>query len=226
MELNQSDPKFIEAMTYQLSGEWSDAEKAFAVLSEKYKENHFVYFLLGNNCYSQGKLNEAIDHYRRSIYLKPDFGVAYYELGVCQYRVGKLQHALESFTKVGELKNQSHAMALYFVGLINVMLGHDAQATEAFARFREVSPESRIANLYLAQLKLKRNEFADALEPLNQLAEETPHFAEVQYMLGVAHYGLHNNMEAIKFFRHALDINPNDQRSKTRLALLTDTPWS
>ncbi|HUX14573.1 MAG TPA: tetratricopeptide repeat protein [Spirochaetia bacterium] len=226
MELNQSDQKFIEAMSFQLSGDWKNAEKAFVGLTEKYPENHFLYFLLGTNCYSQGKLNTAIDHFRKSIYLKPDFGNAYYELGVCQYRVGKLQHALESFTKVGELKNQSHAMALYYVGLINFMLGQDAAASDAFARFREVSPESRIANFYLGQLKLKRNEFADALEPLNQLVEETPHFAEVQYMLGVAHYGLHNNMEAIRHFRRALDINPNDQRSKTRLALLTDTPWS
>jgi tetratricopeptide (TPR) repeat protein len=226
MELNQSDPEYIEAMTHHLSGDWAAAEKAFTQLLGKYKDNPFLCMLLGNNCYSQGKLDAAVDHYRRSIYLKPDFGNAYYKLGVCQYRIGKLQHALESFQKVVSLQNQSHAMALYFIGLINVLLGNDAAASEAFATFREVSPESRIANFYLAQQKLKRNEFADALEPLAQLAAETPHFAEVQYMLGIAHYGLHENMEAIKCFRRALEINPNDQRSRTRLALLTDTPWS
>lgn len=226
MELNQSDPEYIEAMTRHLSGDWAGAEQAFTKLLEKYPDNPFVYLLLGNNCYSQGKLDVAVDHYRKCIYQKPDFGNAYYKLGVCQYRIGKLQHALESFQKVVSLQNQSHAMALYFIGLINGLLGNDSAAAEAFAKFRQVSPESQIANFYLAQLKLKRNEFRDALEPLMQLANETPHFAEVHFMLGVAHYGLHENMEAIKCFRRALDINPNDQRSKTRLALLTDTPWS
>ena len=226
MELNQSDPEYIAAMTRHLSGEWVEAERAFTQLLEKYPDNPFLFLLLGNNCYSQGKLDKAVEHYRRSIYLKPDLGNAYYKLGVCQYRIGKLQHALESFQKVVSLQNQSHAMALYFIGLINVLLGNDSSATDAFASFREVSPESRIASFYLAQLKLKRNEFRDALEPLTQLAAETPHFAEVQYMLGIAHYGLHENMQAIKCFRRALEINPNDQRSKTRLALLTDTPWS
>ncbi|HUX51761.1 MAG TPA: tetratricopeptide repeat protein [Spirochaetia bacterium] len=226
MELNQSDPEYINAMTLHLTGDWATAQSALEQLLKKYPDNPLIYFLLGNNSYSQGKLDTAIDQYRRSIYLKPDFGNAYYKLGVCQYRVGKLQHALESFQKVATLKNQSHAMAIYFAGLIDVLLGNDAAAAEAFDSFRKVSPESHIANFYLAQLKLKRNEFKDALDPLAQLAAETPHFAEVHYMLGVAHYGLHENMEAIKCFRRALEINPNDQRSKTRLALLTDTPWS
>jgi len=44
-------------------------------------------------------------------------------------------------------------------------------------------------------------------------------------MLGTVHYGLHNNTEAIKCFQRALDLNPEDERSKTKLTLLTDVQW-
>ena len=157
--------------------------------------------------------------------IRPDFGNAYYKLGVCLYRMGQLEQALEAFTAVMQSGSQSHAMASYFVGLINLFLGEDSAASEAFAEFHGLSPESRIANFYLAQLKIKQKKFEEALKLLTQLVEETPNFAEVHYMLGTVHYGLHNNTDAIKCFQRALEINPKDERSKTKLTLLTDVQW-
>lgn len=225
MQLNQSDPEYIEAMTYYLTGDWKRSEAAFTKLSSRFPDNPFLFLLRGNTYYSMGHLDTSVEMYEQCIKLKPDFGNAYYKLGVCLYRLGKLQRSLDSFRTVAEQGGQSHAMAVYFIGLINVLLGKDDDAVEAFAQFRKVSPESHIANFYLAELRIKRHEFEQALGLLNELVEETPRFAEVHYMLGMTHYGLHHNTDAIKSFRRALELNPNDQRSKTKLTLLTDIPW-
>jgi tetratricopeptide (TPR) repeat protein len=225
MELNHSDPDYIDAMRIYLSGQWKEADEAFKKLAQKYDQSTFVRLLQGNIYYSLGKLDEAVDFYNKAIEINPEFGIAYYKLGVCYYRMGKLQRALDSYSKVIDLKNQSHAMASYFVGLINLFLGKDDAAAEGFAQFREMSAESLIANFYLAQLKIKRKEYTDALDLLNELVKQTPDFAEVHYMMGVAHYGVHNNTDAIKCFRRALQLNPDDQRSKSKLALLTDVQW-
>lgn len=225
MELNHSDPNYIEAMRVYLSGQWKEADEAFGKLADTYDQSTFVRLIQGNIQYSLGKLDEAVEFYQKALEINPEFGIAHYKLGVCFYRMGKLQHALESFSRVIELQNQSHAMASYFVGLINLFLGQDDAAAEGFARFRDMSAESLIANYYLAQLKIKRKEYKDALELLQELVNQTPEFAEVHYMLGVTHYGMHNNTEAIQCFRKALQINPDDQRSKTKLTLLTDVQW-
>ena len=222
MSRYNQDEKYIEAMGLYLSGAWEQADAAFIAVDASFPEESFIKLLRGNICYSRGNLEEAVQHYREAIRIRADFGNAYYKLGVCLYRMGQLEHALEAFTAVTQSGSQSHAMASYFIGLINLFLGEDAAASNAFAEFHGLSPESRIADFYLAQLKIKQKQFEDALKLLARLVEETPNFAEVHYMLGTVHYGLHNNTDAIKCFQRALEINPKDERSKTKLTLLTD----
>lgn len=225
MEQYHQDERYLKAMELYLAGQWNEAASAFDEVVKAYPGQAFLRLLQGNISYSQGKLDTAVEQYREAVGANPDFGNAYYKLGVCLYRMGRLKQALEAFTRVVELKDQSHAMASYFVGLIHFFLGEDEAASEAFASFHALSPESMIANFYLAQLKVKHKQFQEALELLQALVEVTPDFAEVHYMLGAVHYGLHNNTEAIQCFRRALELNPADERTKTKLTLLTDVQW-
>ncbi|MFP4153491.1 MAG: tetratricopeptide repeat protein [Alkalispirochaeta sp.] len=224
MQPYQQDEQYREAMEHYLSGKWEEAERAFAAVDKTYPTESFIKLLRGNIDYSRGNLDSAVERYREAIAIQPT-GNVYYKLGVCLYRMGRLTEALEAFEEVISMGSQSHAMASYFVGLIHFFLGEDDAAAEAFDVLHTASPESMIANFYLAQLKIKRKEFASALELLNELVRQTPGFAEVHYMLGTVHFGLHNNTDAIKCFQRALEINPADERSKTKLTLLTDVQW-
>jgi tetratricopeptide (TPR) repeat protein len=225
MALNYADPDYQEAMRLYLSGEWTEAEKAFTKLKDNYSDSTFIYLVLGNIHYSLGNLDTAVDYYDQALKIDANYGVAYYKKGVCLYRKGQLQESLESFQHVVDLKNQSHAMARYFIGLINMFLGNDGEAEQAFDGFRTQSPESHIADFYLAHLKIKQRNFVEALDLLTELAKRTPNFAEVHYMLGAAHYGLHNNTEAINAFRRSIDLNPDDERARNKLMLLTEVQW-
>ena len=224
-DLNHNDPAYIESMRLFLLGKWKEAEEAFLDLEKTYPTSTFVKLILGNIHYSLGSLETSVDYYQKAVELDPEFGNAYYKLGVCYYRMGKLLKALEAFNKVVDLKNQSHAMASYFIGLINVFIGHDKPSLEGFEALRKVSPESKIANFYLAQLKIKQKNHTEAIELLEELTEVTPNFAEVHYMLGTAKFGLGKNTEAIQSFRKALELNPEDNRSRSKLTLLTDVQW-
>ena len=225
MELNYADPQYQKAMSHYLAGEWTAAETAFGELSSGDPKNTFYLLILGNIRYSLGKLEDAIATYREATTVNPKFGIAFYKLGVCLYRMGRLDEALEAFSTVVAMGSESHAMAGYFVGLIQFFLGKDEAAAAGFAAFRKTSRESLIANFYLAQLKIKHKAYGEALDLLTELAEATPDFAEVYYMLGVAHYGLHNNLEAIKCLQRAVELNPEDERARTKLTLLTDVQW-
>ena len=224
-QLDQSDPEYINAMTCCMEGDWSKAESAFLDLQKTYPESSLVLLHQGNIYYSLGRLNKSIEYYEKALELQPDWGIAFYKLGVTYFRAGKLVRALEAFNKVVELKSQSHAMAAYFVGLINFFLGRDDVAESTFSEFHEVAPESLIANFFLVQIKLKKREFKDAVKLLNELLAETPSLSEGHYMLGQAYYGLHKHTEAIQAFRKVLEINPDDQRAKTKLTLMTDIEW-
>jgi tetratricopeptide (TPR) repeat protein len=198
--LNQSDPAYISAMTQFMEGDWKSAEQSFLSLKSQYPESSFVRLTLGNIYYSMGKLNQSIESYEEALEIEPEWGVAYYKIGVTYFRAGKLIKSLEAFNKVLELRNQSHAMASYFVGLINFFLGRDEVSDSAFTQFHEIAPESMIANYFLAEIKIKKNHFNEAIALLEELLEETPNLSEAWYMLGQSYYGLHRNTDAIKAF--------------------------
>ncbi len=225
MAWNNDDPQYAEAMSFYLAGDWSKANTAFSELAKQNPNDGFVQLLRGNILYSLGKLDDSVAAYESAVAINPELGIAYYKLGVCYYRMGKLEQALNAFSTVSKVGSESHAMASYFVGLINLFLGRDDAADDAFTAFRKQSPESQIANFYLAQLKMKQKNYDQALKLLDELVQGNPGFAEVHYMLGVVQYGLHNNTEAIKSFQRALELNPEDERSKTKLTLLTDVQW-
>jgi len=226
MELNQTDPAYVEALNLYLTGDWAGAEPKLVQLADTYPGSTFVRLLLGNTYYSLGKLNESVDAYRSVLQMSPELAAVRYKLGVCYYRMGRLLAALEQFEQVRAGGGQSHAMAGYFVGLINFFLGNNEDAAIGFEELKGQSSESLIANFYLAQLKLQDKDYLGALELLRELVEQSPDFAEVHYMMGTAHYGLRDNNQAIQCFRRALELNPQDDRAKTKLTLLTDVQFA
>lgn len=220
-----NDPAVVAALTESFAGNWERAEALLSDLVKDRPEIPFLQVQLGETRYALGRLGEAVQAYDRAIALKPDYGLAWYKRGVCHHRLGRLEVALESFNRVIALDSSSHAMAAYFIGLINYFLGRDDEAVTGFMQFRAVSPGSYIANLYLAQLFVKRNEWKEALPLLEDLAERNPRFAEVEYLLGVTAQGLHQPTDAIRHYRRALEINPEDERARDRLSLLSDSEW-
>ena len=219
-----SNPETAEAIQFHLLGDREGALRALRDLVKKDGKNFFFHYLLGETKYALGLLDEAARHYQDAIDLKPDFGVAYYKMGVCCHRQGQLEKSLDCFTKLLAMKGQGHAMASYFFGLINQLLGNDDKAEEGFRILRTESRQSLIANYYLAQLKLKHNKYQEALELLDELLKATPNLAEVHYLKGMVFMGLHRNMDAIGSFRKTLQINPGDKRSSANLEMLTEVP--
>ena len=219
-----SQPEIAEAMRLHLLGDRQGAGVAFEKLLVKDPKNYFFHYLLGEAKYATGLLDEAVRHYAAAIDLKPDFGVAFYKMGVCYYRMGQLEDALQSFATLLKMKGQGHVMASYFFGLINQFLGNDKEAEEGFRILRGESRQSLIANYYLAQLKLKQNKHQEALELLEELLRATPHLAEGHYLKGMVFMGLHRNMDAIGSFRKTLELNPNDKRARGNLEMLTEVP--
>jgi len=219
-----SHPQTAEAIRLHLLGDREGARRALNALLHEDPENHYFHYLLAETEYSLGLLEEAVRSYRKAIELKPDFGIAYYKMGVCLHRQGQLEKSLECFTTLMGMKGQGHAMASYFFGLINQFLGNDAAAEEGFRVLRQESRQSLIANYYLAQLKLKHNRHQEALDLLDELLAATPNMAEVHFQKATVYMAMHKNMEAITSLRATLKLNPNDKRAQGLLEMLTEVP--
>jgi len=221
MNFDQNDPDYVRGMQSYLSAEWTQAESIFKSLNKKYPDSAYILLQLGEIYYSIGRLDESLAIYKKSLALNPENNIFHYKIGVCAYRAGKLEEALESFKRVNETNSGSHAMASYFIGLINFFLGNEKESAVSFDKLRKESSESKIANFFLAQLKIKNNQFTAAISLLEELLVITPHFAEIYYLLGDAYYKTHDITKALQCIRKALELNPNDKRSAVMLEFLT-----
>ena len=219
-----SQPEFMTVMSTYLSGNRAEAEKAVEELLRKYPQDSSLQLLLGNVKYTVGMLGEACTHYQKALELNPELCQAWYKLGTCYVRMGKLDDARESFRKNVESGCQSHAMSFYWLGLINSFLGDDDQALEAFTLLHEESKESLLANYFLAQLRMRRNEHKEALRLLQELLAVSPDFADVHYLMGLAYERMHLNVEAIQCFRRTLELNPRDKRAQLEYERLVEVP--
>jgi tetratricopeptide (TPR) repeat protein len=224
MKPYHSQPEFLSVMTAYLSGDRDVAEKAVAELLRKYPQDASLQMLLGNIKYTVGLLVEASAHYEKALELDPGLCQGYYKMGVCYVRMGRLDEALKAFRKNVEAKCGSHAMSFYWMGLINSFLGKDDDALEAFTLLHQESAESLLANFFLAQLRMRRNENEEALRLLRELLAVSPDFAEVHYLMGMVYERMHLNTEAIQCFRKTLELNPDDKRARLEYENLFDVP--
>jgi tetratricopeptide (TPR) repeat protein len=224
MERYQTQPEFMSMMSSYLSGNRDDAEKAVVELLRKFPKDSNLQMLLGNIKYTVGLLREASTHYEKALELDPALCQAWHKLGVCYVRMGKLNEALHAFKKNVESACGSHAMSFYWMGLINSFVGDDDNALEAFTLLHRESPESLLANFFLAQLRMRRNEHAEALRLLQELQAVSPEFAEVHYMMGMVYESMHKNIEAIQCFRKTIELNPGDKRARLEYERLFEVP--
>jgi tetratricopeptide (TPR) repeat protein len=223
MKFDQNDSDYLKGMEYFLSGDWIEAEKIFNELIKKYQDSTYMLLILGDIYYSLGRLDEAVITYQKTLNINPEYCISYYKMGISAYRSGKLDEALKYFKKVDEIKCNNDTMANYYIGLINFFQGNDNEAIANFEILKKESYESKIANYYLAQLKLKKNEFKEAEALLEELLLISPKFLEIYHLLGEAYYKMHDLVKATRYIKKAIELNPNDKKAKEMLELLTTT---
>jgi tetratricopeptide (TPR) repeat protein len=156
------DPKFTEVhnamgSTYLELGQWDDAIKEFEItlndllyLTPFYVENN-----LGWAYYKKGDFPRAIEHYRRALSMKPDFGLAYYNVGLAYKDNKQTEEAIAAMrSAISQVPNLLDAHLQ--LGILSFNAGIRDQARKAFEEVVRLSPQSdsaRLAQQYLDLLK-------------------------------------------------------------------------
>src|SRR5213592_645132 len=94
----------LGVLTWSQAKVWRDSERLWAHTlaidpNSPLAQNNFGYEL-----YRQGKLAEAIEHYRQALQIKPDYALAHANWGLALIHQGKLAEALEHLQQAGKAK--------------------------------------------------------------------------------------------------------------------------
>jgi len=124
--------------------------------------NYTMHSNLGSILASQGKLNEAVEHFRRASELRPDIPDIFYNLGLALYSQGKFDEAIRCFQQA--LKLRADAEIYYSLGYSFQMQGNFDRAIDNYRRAIRLKPDYADAYNNLAELLMKTGQFEKASE--------------------------------------------------------------
>ena len=99
-----------------------------------------AYLGLGNALKEQGKLEEAVEAYKKALAVKPDYADAYYNIGVTVQEQGKLEEAIEAYNKVLAIQ-PDYDDAYYNMGNVLKKQGKLEEAIEAYSKALAIKPD-------------------------------------------------------------------------------------
>ena len=133
--------------------------------------NFLMHSNLGSVLASQGRLDEAIDHFRKAVRLKPDSPDVFYNLGRALYSQGKLDEAIHCLRQAILLKPD--AETYYCLGYALQIQGSFDQAVDNYRQAVRLKPDYVEAYISLAALLMKTGQFENAVKAEEKALELT-----------------------------------------------------
>jgi tetratricopeptide (TPR) repeat protein len=172
---------------------------------------------LGVALESEGRLDEAVSHYRRAIAFKADYAPAYNNQGTALRAKGDLDEAVASYERA--LALQPDFPDAHF-NLANVLLDQ-RKPDAATSHFQRALPSLRDSvdvhnNLGIALAALGRSD--DAIAQFREALMLEPDSARTHRNLGNALASGGSPQEAVAHLRRAVDLDPSDGQARYDLA--------
>ena len=107
--------------------------------------------LLGTTAAQIGKFDKAIEAFKKAISIKPDYALAYYNMGNVLKEQGKLEEAIEAYKKAISI-DPDNAEAYYNMGNALKEQGKLEEAEEAYTKVLSIKPDHESAKHMLSAL--------------------------------------------------------------------------
>ena len=174
---------------------------------------------LGSAFEADGRLDEAIDHYRRAIAFAPEFPPAYNNLATTQRAKGQITDAIATYHQALRLRPQ-YPEAEYNLANALMDAGKPAEAIEHFQIALRTIPASVDVHNNLGIALMDQGKRDEAIAEFRAALEIDPSSAQSHLNLANALGSAHQYDEAIEHFHRASQLNPADASSHYDLGSL------
>lgn len=186
-------------------------------------DDPYIYKLIGDLCYLIGDIQESIEHYNKSLEIKPAFPDTLYALGIAYFRKGMIKKGIDYFEKCIK-ENSEFSMAYYWLGHSYYHIGDIDIAIENYEKFIDCSPQSKIAHYHLGIAYHSKGNEEKSLDNFEKLEEEGIEFASLFFWMGNGYFLTHNIYKSIQYLKKSLELNPDEERARSLLHRISETP--
>jgi tetratricopeptide (TPR) repeat protein len=208
---------FLAALTYGQSRMYANAERLYRVTLRKNPECWMAHDNLGVILVTQGKLDEAINHYNEALRLRPSNPRSHYDLALALRRKGKTDDAIREYEEALRLR-PNYQKAHNNLG--NILL-QNAKLDEAIEHLRsalELQPDYAEAHNNLGNALMQKQQVDEAISHYKQALEIRPQYREAHFNLGGALVRTGKIDEGIEHYQEALKAGSNPPEAYLSLA--------
>ena len=190
-------------------GKLGEVFEQTSTLTKQYPNSLVLWNLLGASAAQTGKLDKAIDAFKKAISIKPDYADAYNNMGNALKGQGKLEEAIEAYNKVLSIK-PDYAEAYYNIGNVLKEQGQLEEAVEAYKKALSIQPEYAEAYYNMGIALQDQGKLDEAVSTYNKALSIKPEYALAYYNMGNALHKQGKLDKAIEAYKNALSIQPNN----------------
>jgi tetratricopeptide (TPR) repeat protein len=187
---------------------WHDSEALWTHTLACTSRNSMAHTIFATGLAKWGRVEEALDHFRRAIEFQPDDAVPRCNVADILAKQGRLDEAMASYRDV--LKIQPGCVTAHNnLGQLLARQGRLDEAAEQYRRALQIQPDLAVAYWNLGNVLLARGRLAEAESQYRKALEIAPDYAMARNNLGHALAKQGRLDEAIAQYQKALEIAPD-----------------
>ncbi|MEZ7813887.1 MAG: tetratricopeptide (TPR) repeat protein [Paracoccaceae bacterium] len=200
-------------------GNLKSAQKFITALQKKLPNSFLLNNFDGILRVEAGDLELAVNYFKKSIKIKPDFADAYNNMATAQKKLGQIELAMECFERAIQIR-PDYVEAHYNLGLVALENDNLVTAIESFKRAVHLKADYAEAHLNLGNAQKRSGFLQAALICYERSIQIRPDFAEVYLQKGIVLKELGDISGARNCYGQALKVNPNYVTAHFNLALI------
>lgn len=162
---------------------------------------------LGNAFVQEGKLQDAVRHYRHALELDPAYPDVSFNLATVLLHTNRLNGAIRHYEQ-GLRIDPDYAQGHYNLGIALMRVGQPDRALGHFEQALRIEPAYAEVHVVVGSLLFDKGELAKAKEHWKQALQIKPEMAEAHYNLANAFLRELSFEQAIEHYGQALQIKP------------------
>jgi len=213
----------LSFLTWRQTAEYRNLIALYTATLKKNPGCWMAHYNLGIVFSEEGETDQAIDHYRQAVALRPDYAEAHYNLGRLLVEQGHLDDAIAHYQKVVEI-NPADAEAENNLGVTFFGIGRADDAIVHYQKALEIQPDYAEASCNLANALIAKGDIDDAIARYTTCLAAMPDQVEAQYNLASALLRKGRTADAIVRYQKVIELNPDnpDPHANLGSALLTE----
>ena len=216
--LNSLEETVNQLINLYNQGQMASVIEQTGAVIEQYPGEPVLWNILGASKAQTGELHGAIDAYKKSVSLNPNYAEAYSNLGVALRNSGKLDEAVEAYKKSISLR-PDYAEAYNNMGIVLKDQDKLEEAIEAYKKSISFKPDYAEAYDNMGVALKKQGDLDKAIEFYKKSISLKPVHAKGYYNMGNALRDQLKLDEAIEYYSKSISLNPNYVEAYNNLSL-------